>query len=103
MLIRLKRHNGLIKKSSAPAQFQCFCAKNWYITQACRIKGERHTLFPYTCALSHVLRTKKLLDGFMVAPGSNPVTIREHSFLDNPNVPDEIKVMTCLTIHAPCH
>ncbi|KAG1667986.1 hypothetical protein FOA52_000630 [Chlamydomonas sp. UWO 241] len=49
-------------------KFQCFCAKNWYMTQSCRINGERHSTFPYDCAL------------------------REHTFMANRNVPDEIKV-----------
>jgi len=82
---------ALVNDSSL--QFQCFCAKNWYMTQSCRINGEHHTQFPYSCALSHVMRVKKLLHGGMtVEPGKRPVAIREHTFMDNPNVPEEIKV-----------
>lgn len=75
-----------------PLQFQCFCAKNWYMTQSCRINGEKHSTFPYDCALSHVMRVKRLLHGGMEVPGHQPMTIREHTFLANPNVPEEIKV-----------
>ena len=75
-----------------PLQFQCFCAKNWYMTQSCRINGEPHSTFPYDCALSHMMRVKRLLHGGMAVPGHQPMTIREHTFLANPNVPGEIKV-----------
>ena len=39
---------------------QCFCTKNWYSTQSCRINGEPHTRFPFDCSLSHVLRARRL-------------------------------------------
>lgn len=34
-----------------------------YMTQACRINGEPHTQFPYTCMLADVMRAKRLLSG----------------------------------------
>ena len=118
-------------------QVQCFCAKNWYSTQSCRINGEPHTRFPFDCSLSHVLRARRLqrAGGLRVEPAGGPgeegggegetagrpgeaaaaaggdaekggrsssgggamrkrgvAAVREHSFLDNPNVPEEIKV-----------
>ena len=41
------------------------------MTQMCRINGEKHTQFPYTCALSHLMRAKRLLNGFRVRRGAN--------------------------------
>ncbi|GLC56233.1 hypothetical protein PLESTB_001082500 [Pleodorina starrii] len=77
-------------------RFLCYCSKNWYQTQACRINNEELSTFPFVCALSHVLRVKKLQQGFGLPPGNTEysghrVFIREYSFLDNPKVPDEIK------------
>jgi hypothetical protein len=83
-------------------RFQCFCAKNWYMTQSCRINGETHATFPFNCALSHMMRVKRLLHGFHVDLGSRKgnVTIREHTFLDNPNVPDEVKKSRLVLVPA---
>ena len=85
---------GVINFSLPPvSQFQCFCAKNWKETIACRVYGEPHSSFPFDCSLSQVLRAKRLLHGVTVSPGSQAITVRERSFLDNPNVPDEVKVI----------
>ncbi|KAG2422476.1 hypothetical protein HXX76_016000 [Chlamydomonas incerta] len=78
-------------------RFQCHCSKNWYQTQSCRINHETATTFPFTCALSHVLRTKKLNTAQFALPpdaaeyANHKVLVREYSFLDNPKVPDDIK------------
>ncbi|KAG2425121.1 hypothetical protein HYH02_015065 [Chlamydomonas schloesseri] len=76
-------------------RFQCYCSKNWYQTQQCRINFEKATTFPFTCALSHVLRVKKLQAGFRLPDNTeysgHRVLIREYSFLDNPKVPDSLK------------
>ena len=81
-------------------QFQCYCSKNWYQTQQCRINFEKATTFPFTCALSHVLRVKKLEAGFRLPDNTeysgHRVFIREYSFLDNPKVPDSLKVSTVM-------
>ncbi|KAG2485707.1 hypothetical protein HYH03_015592 [Edaphochlamys debaryana] len=76
-------------------RFRCYCSKNWYQTQQCRINYEQATQFPFTCSLSQLLRTKRLEQGFWL-PGNNEynghkVFIREYSFLENAKVPDEIK------------
>lgn len=65
------------------------------MTQSCRINGEPHTLFPFDCSLSNLMRVKRLLHGGMkVKDGGKEkvVVIREHTFLDNSNVPDDIRV-----------
>ncbi|GAX75130.1 hypothetical protein CEUSTIGMA_g2574.t1 [Chlamydomonas eustigma] len=74
-------------------KFHCFCAKNWKETIACRVYGEKHSTFPFECSLSQLLRAKRLLHGLNVESETKKgsVTIREHSFLSNQNVPDEIK------------
>ena len=74
-----------------------------YMTQACRIQSERHTRFPFTCPLSHVMRVAKLFkhDGLKMRHSTSGELlrsgVREHSFLDNPRTPEEIKVrrMSC--------
>ncbi|KAG2491978.1 hypothetical protein HYH03_009709 [Edaphochlamys debaryana] len=76
-------------------RFLCYCAKNWYQTQACRINHEKATKFPFVCALSQLMRVKRLEMG-LTLPGSTDysghrVHIREYSFLENPKVPDAIK------------
>ncbi|EFJ45138.1 hypothetical protein VOLCADRAFT_106094 [Volvox carteri f. nagariensis] len=76
-------------------RFLCYCSKNWYQTQSCRINDEKLATFPFVCALSHVLRVKKLQQGFELPANTDysghKVFIREYSFLENPKVPDEIK------------
>jgi len=84
-------------------KFQCYCAKNWYMTQSCHINGEPHTTFPYDCALSHMLRVKRLLHGLQVSHGTKKtsmLTIREHSFLDHPNIPKEMKASRLVLVPA---
>ena len=44
------------------------------------------------------MRVKKLLHGLTVEPGHPFPAIREHTFMDNPNVPDAIKVWTLVVI-----
>ncbi|PNH08212.1 hypothetical protein TSOC_005296 [Tetrabaena socialis] len=76
-------------------RFQCYCSKNWYQTQACRINHEQASTFPFVCALSHVMRVKKLQQGFSLPANTeysgHRVFVREYSFLDNPKVPGELK------------
>ncbi|KXZ42497.1 hypothetical protein GPECTOR_141g695 [Gonium pectorale] len=76
-------------------RFQCYCSKNWYQTQACRINHETATTFPFVCALSHLMRVKRLQQGLSL-PGNTEysghrVFVREYSFLDNPKVPEQVK------------
>ncbi|GLI60715.1 hypothetical protein VaNZ11_002808 [Volvox africanus] len=76
-------------------RFLCYCSKNWYQTQSCRINDEKLGTFPFVCALSHVMRVKKLQQGFELKGNTeysgHKVYIREYSFLENPKVPDAIK------------
>ncbi|GLC60104.1 hypothetical protein PLESTB_001574400 [Pleodorina starrii] len=53
-------------------QFQCYCAKNWFATTACRITSERDTVFPFPCPLSHVFRAKLLTRGELRVPDPRP-------------------------------
>ncbi|KAL6755674.1 nucleotide-diphospho-sugar transferase-domain-containing protein [Haematococcus lacustris] len=74
--------------------FHCYCARNWYMTQRCRINGETHTMFPYKCALADLLRARKVLQGITIRMGymdKRVVHVREYSFLDNAKVPAELK------------
>lgn len=84
-------------------KFQCFCSKNWYMTQSCRINGETHTLFPFDCSLSNIMRVKKLLHGGLhVRDGTQKgtVAIREHTFLQNPNVPHDVRKSRLVLVPA---
>ncbi len=76
------------------AQLQCHCAKNWKETVRCRVYGERHSTFPFNCSLSQLLRAKRLLQGITVVQGNRTrtVIVRERTFLENPNVPNSVKV-----------
>lgn len=66
------------------------------MTEACRIHGEPHTMFPYTCPLSHFLRAKLVSKGLQLlypaAGATHDVRVREYSFLSNPRTPEEVKV-----------
>ncbi len=77
-------------------QFQCFCVKNWYPLNSCRIDGEPSTQFPFQCSLSQLMRSARLLKGVEVRDEDSGETrvvhVREHSFLDNPRVPQETRV-----------
>ncbi|KXZ42496.1 hypothetical protein GPECTOR_141g694 [Gonium pectorale] len=76
-------------------RFQCYCSKNWYQTQRCRINFETASTFPFVCSLSQLMRVKRLQQGLSL-PGNTEysghrVFVREYSFLDNPKVPQDIK------------
>jgi hypothetical protein len=45
---------------------RCYCAKNWYMTEQCRILGEKHTQFPFNCSLGDFIKPRKLVDGLQV-------------------------------------
>lgn len=87
----------VLNRTVVMPKFRCYCSKNWYMTQACRINGEKHTTFPFICALSQVMRVKRLERGLRLPdPASagpyakHSVHIREYSFLENPKVPAAI-------------
>ena len=74
------------------------------MTQSCRINSEKATRFPFSCALSHMMRAKKLTSGMLrvrtkaaggAGSGSGAkqaVHVRERTFLQNPHVPESIRV-----------
>ena len=39
-------------------RLHCFCYKNWFMMEACRIPGDRVTQFPMECCLDQWLRPK---------------------------------------------
>uniref|UniRef100_A0A7S3QMF9 Nucleotide-diphospho-sugar transferase domain-containing protein n=1 Tax=Dunaliella tertiolecta TaxID=3047 RepID=A0A7S3QMF9_DUNTE len=83
-----------LRRSFVLPGYHCFCAKNWYMTQACRINGEKHTQFPYMCLLSDLMRAKLLLQGIQIpftTYETRVVHVREWPFLSHPKVPDHIK------------
>jgi len=83
--------------------YHCFCAKNWYMTQACRINGERHTQFPYMCSLSDLMRAKKVLSGIKITLGAGQertVYVREWPFLQHPSVPAEVRSSRLVVVPA---
>jgi hypothetical protein len=90
----------------------CCLLVHRYMTASCRINNEPHTVFPFPCALQDLMRTRKsTTEGIKLPPdmlaksvatlGPNAtsssdhtiVRIRERSFLENPMVPREIKVL----------
>lgn len=77
----------------------CFCAKNWYMTDHCRILGDHFTTLPFTCSLSQLLRTKKTVSGIKVH--DKVINVREYSFLANPKVPLAIKISRIAVVTNP--
>jgi hypothetical protein len=75
-------------------------------------------MFPFSCSLSDVMRAQRMASvGIEIPPGmvsstaqafvlgstvSSWLQIRERSFLDNPEVPDEIKVHLLCCKVEPC-
>ncbi len=37
-------------------RMRCYCFKNWFMSEQCRIPGDRVTQFPMDCALDQVGR-----------------------------------------------
>ncbi|GIL50740.1 hypothetical protein Vafri_6891 [Volvox africanus] len=85
----------ILNRTLVIPRFLCYCSKNWYQTQQCRINEETVTVFPFVCSLSQLLRSKRLQQGFELKGNTeysgHKVYIREYSFLENPKVPDTIK------------
>ncbi|GLI60714.1 hypothetical protein VaNZ11_002807 [Volvox africanus] len=85
----------ILNRTLVIPRFLCYCSKNWYQTQQCRINEETVTVFPFVCSLSQLLRSKRLQQGFELKGNTeysgHKVYIREYSFLENPKVPDAIK------------
>jgi hypothetical protein len=77
---------------------RCYCAKNWYMTENCRILGEQATQFPFNCSLGDFIKPKLLADGLAI--GSKALQIREHTFLDNPRTADSVKQPAALVLAA---
>ena len=50
-------------------RLQCFCYKNWFANQACRLPGDRASKLPFTCTLEQWLRPKELYKGFNTTLG----------------------------------
>lgn len=36
--------------------YRCYCFKNWFMSEQCRIPGDKVTQFPLECALDQVCR-----------------------------------------------
>ncbi len=70
-------------------RLQCYCAKNWYMTESCRILGEKATVFPFACSLGDFIKPRKVVEGLPVQDRN--ITVREHSFLSNPRTPEAVK------------
>mmetsp|Transcript_13080 Transcript_13080/g.32001 ORF Transcript_13080/g.32001 Transcript_13080/m.32001 type:complete len:343 (-) Transcript_13080:507-1535(-) len=94
-------------------RFQCFCARHWYQLHACRVGNDPHTTFPVTCAMSDMLRARKVVRGIRLLRSAGDiwdmrdarvVRVREWSFLSNPRVPDDIKrSRLTLACSGPAH
>ncbi|KXZ42178.1 hypothetical protein GPECTOR_190g297 [Gonium pectorale] len=74
-------------------KLRCFCFKNWFMSEQCRIPGDKVTQFPLDCALDQVFRPKVLYNypPIQYQGGLMNFTFREYSFLDNPRTPESVK------------
>ncbi|KAG2486350.1 hypothetical protein HYH03_014931 [Edaphochlamys debaryana] len=90
-------------------RFQCYCARGWYRTTACRIGDERDTQFPFNCTLSHLLRAKRLAEGHLRlhdpllgggggGGGWRVAEVREAGFMDNPRTDPGLKAASRLVL-----
>ncbi|KAG1654663.1 hypothetical protein FOA52_003820 [Chlamydomonas sp. UWO 241] len=71
-------------------KMQCFCYKNWFMMEQCRIPGDKVTQFPIECHLDQWIRPKVIYNyGAQIVGqrGAQPFLFREHSLLSNPNFP----------------
>lgn len=67
---------------------QCFCYRNWFMMEQCRIPGDSVTQFPFNCTLDQFMRPKKLYH----APALRDMQLefREYSFLENERVSPQL-------------
>ncbi|KAG2422501.1 hypothetical protein HXX76_015970 [Chlamydomonas incerta] len=72
---------------------KCYCFKNWFMSEQCRIPGDKVTQFPLECALDQVFRPKVLYNypPLNTSRGPQNFTFREYSMLDNPRTPAVVK------------
>ncbi|KAL6749493.1 nucleotide-diphospho-sugar transferase-domain-containing protein [Haematococcus lacustris] len=71
-------------------KLQCFCYKNWFMMEQCRIPGDRATVYPMECQLDQWLRPKVIYNyGPNIVGKDGPQTFmfREHTMFENPNFP----------------
>ena len=65
----------------------CYCDKLWNNLFGCRAPGaEHHATLPFVCPLDHIFDPGSLFD-----PDVQVVGMREHNFLENPRVPEEVR------------
>ena len=44
----------LLNRTLVLPKLKCFCYKNWFMSEQCRIPGDKVTKFPMDCALDQV-------------------------------------------------
>ncbi|GIL87771.1 hypothetical protein Vretimale_13060 [Volvox reticuliferus] len=83
----------ILKRTLIFPRLRCFCFKNWFMSEQCRIPGDKVTQFPLDCALDQIFRPKVLYNYPPLATKDGPqnFTFREYSLLDNPRTPDSVK------------
>ncbi|GFR46128.1 hypothetical protein Agub_g7646 [Astrephomene gubernaculifera] len=74
-------------------RLRCYCFKNWFMSEQCRIPGDKVTKFPLDCALDQVFRPKVLYNypPLQTRNGLQNFTFREYSLLDNPRTPPAVR------------
>ncbi|KAG2487324.1 hypothetical protein HYH03_014041 [Edaphochlamys debaryana] len=83
----------VLKRTLIFPRLRCFCFKNWFMSEQCRIPGDKTTQFPLDCALDQVFRPKVLYNWPPLDTRNGPqnLTFREYSLLDNPRTPATVK------------
>ncbi|GIL65415.1 hypothetical protein Vafri_19165 [Volvox africanus] len=83
----------ILKRTLIFPRLRCYCFKNWFMSEQCRIPGDKVTQFPLDCALDQVFRPKVLYNYPPLATKDGPqnFTFREYSLLDNPRTPASVK------------
>jgi hypothetical protein len=73
--------------------FICFCERIWHPPIRCRMPGADDMQFPVNCPADYYFYMERFEDDVATDTGNTlmPIPIRERSFLDNDQVPEDIK------------
>ncbi|MEW5304497.1 MAG: hypothetical protein WDW36_007107 [Sanguina aurantia] len=92
----------ILNRTLVLPRLKCFCNKNWFMSEQCRIPGDHVTQFPFDCTLDQWLRPKVAYKGVPIQGASGPPTtfqFREYSMLDNPRTPAAVRD-TAVVVHT---
>eukprot|EP00798_Chlamydomonas_sp_ICE-L_P021186 gene21186-28086_t len=84
----------LLNRTLVFPKLHCFCYKNWFMSEQCRIPGDRVTHFPMKCDMDQWLRPKIAYNygpNIIGEDGPHEFFFREYTMLDNTRFPQELR------------